>query len=324
MKNMFPAREIGRDLAQRFLPMIKKAGCQAILWAGNRLSSEDRDFLADKWTKKDKKQIEPDNDIMEKSQNIDENISRSKPFLNFGKMIRDFGFKQAYSVGVDSLLDIPVWKSQRIYRKERAELIARENDNFQGLPGVITLFVSRSKDTFNEPYLIDGQHRIGALGILKESGKLNGYGDVLVEVFPVNGESDVKKLFTEINSAQPVKLIDLPEEADKIEKQIVGEAVEKLKLAYPEMFKVSSRCLPPHVNIDNLRDDLYQARIINRQNVTSSDQLLEWIVQMNTQLSQRNKLSWLNLKKGSRWKKAVEKAISHNFFLGLDKGWLYV
>jgi hypothetical protein len=33
---------------------------------------------------------------------------------------------------------------------------------------------------------------------------------VLVEVFPLQKESEAKALFLEINSAQPVKLIDLP------------------------------------------------------------------------------------------------------------------
>lgn len=47
---------------------------------------------------------------------------------------------------------------------------------------------------------------------------------VLVEVFPLQKESEAKALFLEINSAQPVKLIDLPGKGGRGERRKGGGA----------------------------------------------------------------------------------------------------
>lgn len=58
--------------------------------------------------------------------------------------------------------------------------------------------------------------RLEALRILANGGILNGDSNyVLVEVFPLQKEAEAKALFLEINSAQPVKLIDLPGQTDR-------------------------------------------------------------------------------------------------------------
>lgn len=48
---------------------------------------------------------------------------------------------------------------------------------------------------------------------------------VLVEVFPLQKESEAKALFLEINSAQPVKLIDLPGKGDTERREGRGEGL---------------------------------------------------------------------------------------------------
>lgn len=54
-------------------------------------------------------------------------------------------------------------------------------------------------------------YRLAALKLLGDAGIVNkDSNSLLVEVFPLEKEAEAKQLFMEINSAQPVKLIDLP------------------------------------------------------------------------------------------------------------------
>ena len=52
--------------------------------------------------------------------------------------------------------------------------------------------------------IIDGQHRVGAVGLLRRQGNYDGR--VLVEVFKLGSESEIAELFTEINKAEPVSM----------------------------------------------------------------------------------------------------------------------
>ena len=142
---------------------------------------------------------------------------------------------------------VPVWNMQRSFRLDRvctllvhqrrtgfsadacaasrrqAEAIARakRHDASLGLPGVVTLYElpdTSGRDVARFRAILDGQHRVGALRLLTRGG---GAADasaapwerVLVEVFPVPSEAAAAALFTEINSAQPVMLVDLPDAA---------------------------------------------------------------------------------------------------------------
>ena len=50
--------------------------------------------------------------------------------------------------------------------------------------------------------------------------------------------NDTHRLFIEVNNAQPVSLIDMPDMANAQEKVIITEAAEMLRMEYPNMFKV--------------------------------------------------------------------------------------
>lgn len=127
-----------------------------------------------------------------------------------GDVVHDFGYKVLYQTSVQSLASTPVWKRQRILRPERVFHIA-ESKILLGmsskLSGVITLYYN--KKTY-EMGIIDGQHRAGALLVLSEKGYWQEKEkNIMVEVFPVESEEDIINLFLEINSSEPVKLIDL-------------------------------------------------------------------------------------------------------------------
>ena len=79
--------------------------------------------------------------------------------------------------------------------------------------------------------LIDGQHRLGAAHLLSQRGKLSGaLSAILVEVYPPMEEANIKELFTEINKAEPVLLVDLPEGgASESDNAVLTIAAEELR-----------------------------------------------------------------------------------------------
>jgi uncharacterized protein YukE len=64
-----------------------------------------------------------------------------------GQVVMDFGYKRLHVVSAKTLANIPVWKKQRIYRHDRAKLMAADKikSSHLGLPGVIALHEVRVK-----------------------------------------------------------------------------------------------------------------------------------------------------------------------------------
>ena len=238
-----------------------------------------------------------------------------------GRMLHDFGTKQIYSVSAKQLATLPVWKKQRIYRHDRAKFIAKDKRNTPhlGMPGIIVLH----EDTEGRLTILDGQHRVGAMAVLAEKGDAGiDLDNILVEVHSSSTkESDTSvELFTEINKAEPVKLVDMPGVATKGEQNIINGAAESMKARFPDMFKQSQQCRSPHLNIDNLRDALFGAEIIKKHQIKSPKKLVEWMMAQNETLAVhfRNEENQQKVNKN-----ALAKAVKYDFYLGLDSSWLY-
>ncbi|KAG5179718.1 hypothetical protein JKP88DRAFT_261234 [Tribonema minus] len=61
--------------------------------------------------------------------------------------------------------------------------------------------------------IVDGQHRVAALMIMSEAGAWDKAAhNVAVDVVPTSDEQEGCDLFTEINKAEPVRLVDMPGE----------------------------------------------------------------------------------------------------------------
>jgi predicted MPP superfamily phosphohydrolase len=58
-----------------------------------------------------------------------------------GQVVADFGYKKIYQVSANTLKSIPVWKKQRLYRHERAKVIATDKLKtlHLGMPGILVL-----------------------------------------------------------------------------------------------------------------------------------------------------------------------------------------
>ena len=131
----------------------------------------------------------------------------------FGKKIVDLGYKTVYLTSVAMLARTQVWERQRTLRPERAARIAASKvalGRTKSLSGVITMFCDKETGLSG---IVDGQHRAGALMMLSQQGHWEGHEkNILIDVFETKSDEEVVALFKEINSAEPVRLVDMPGE----------------------------------------------------------------------------------------------------------------
>lgn len=238
-----------------------------------------------------------------------------------GKLIVDLGYKRIYRASTSSLANIPVWEKQRVYRHDRAKLMVSDKMKSLdlGLPGVITIHEDAETGKLA---ILDGQHRIGMLSLLtKKDDAAHFIDSVLVEVFSSKRPSFPKELFVEINKAEPVKLVDMPGIAKSADRNLLSSAATTLREKFPDMFKPSQRCRVPHLNEDNLRDALFAAKILDRHHIKTAAELYEWMMEQNNVLAERYQSD--EEAQAKLPKTALQKALKHNFYLGLDSSWYY-
>lgn len=227
-----------------------------------------------------------------------ENYSASKTETHllhphFGELLMDLGYKKVYLTSVINLSRTPVWEQQRILRPNRARAIADEKITKRSfhMPGVLTMFQDSHSD---QTGIIDGQHRAAALVILAQEGHWDPYArNVMVDVFPTGSEQEVMALFTEINRAEPVRLIDMPtnDPVSSKMKIVIDETVEQLNSEYPTMFG-GPRCRAPNVNADKWRDDLFQSQFMSRHKLRTSKQLYRALIKINRALHRQKEGQW--------------------------------
>ena len=306
--------------------------------------------------KSDADDKDDDDDVDDDDEEEDDDTIAAVRHPVLGPVLYDFGYKRLHLVPADILATIPVWKKQRTYRHERAKSMSIDKMKtlHLGFPGVICIHEERSTGKIA---IIDGQHRVGMMKILQEKQKqiitvdggsttstgLNviDLDHVLVEVYTetepyamatpttkvttskeVPGIKDhAQDLFTEINKAEPVKLVDMPGVATSKERKMISQACSKLEDQYTIMFKPSQKCRPPNVNIDNLRDTIFASNILKRHSIQSSSQLYDWLVQQNVQMGM--KFTSDEPLQTSLNEKVWNKAQTNEFYLGLDSSWLY-
>ncbi|KAA8492413.1 hypothetical protein FVE85_7920 [Porphyridium purpureum] len=239
----------------------------------------------------------------------------------FGRALHDVGYKQIYMTSVEKLVQVPSWNKNRAYKPNRALAMAKEKiaSKSTSLPGIITCCQLEGGDTF----ILDGQHRRGALEIMLRKGAWPaGLESLLVEVFPIRSESDAKALFVEINKAEPVKTIDLPDVASEAVANALLYAAGELSSTYPTMFSDSERCRIPQVNADVLRNELFESGILERYHIYNGEDCLQFLLNMNKKMSKYTDQEWETLVKSKALPKALEKARKHDFYLGIDKSWM--
>lgn len=228
-----------------------------------------------------------------------------------GELVLDLQGKSLYKTSVQNLSRSIVWEKQRILRPKRSRAIADEkirSSSTSGItmPGVITMYHDRNSGATG---IIDGQHRAAALILLVQEGYWDPLvRNVMVEVFHTSSEGEIRDLFCEINSAEPVRLIDMPthDPASAKMKAAIDETVELLEAQYPSMWG-SPRCRAPHLNADKFRNYLFE-NFMTQNNVRTSKQLQAALKKVNNQLMKKQR----ELGASSA---ALKKASKHGFFL---------
>jgi hypothetical protein len=175
---------------------------------------------------------------------------------------------------------------------------------------------------------VDGQHRVGMMTLLLDqadsTANVDDLHNILVEVYPQQAHHDAnhaEQIFVEVNKAEPVKLIDMPGVAKMSERNIISTAAERILRKFPTMFSDSQRCRAPNLNIDNLRDEIFAAKILSRHaSIKSGPALEKWMLQQNDKLAAKVAANELQ---GSFSESQLQKAKEHGFYLGLDKTWYY-
>ena len=94
----------------------------------------------------------------------------------------------------------------------------------------------------------------------------------------------------QVNKAEVVKEIDLPDQLAPALKQTIDGACEQLHAAYPQMHKPSERCRPPHLHRDPLRNKLYLTQAVHK--ATTPTELYAMIARVNTALAKRPASQW--------------------------------
>lgn len=254
----------------------------------------------------------------------------------YGELLFQAGNRRIFSTPPTRILNkelFPIYLHQRAYQSHRAEQMAqsiRKDDRFAGFPGAIIAFelegeAAAATKGNQVRGIVDGQHRIGAIELLVKSGHWPETRPVLMEVHTTPDPLDAARLFKQINKMQPVLDIDLAVvEAeilgDKAKpehfkvKAVIDQVAETLRMQFPEMFKPSMKCQIPHVNIDVLRNKIFQDEQLRAIAQDSGpDGLLEYLLKVN------DKISKLEVKAFP--KKGYEKAVKHGFFLGMGVEW---
>lgn len=153
-------------------------------------------------------------------------IQRERELLHpvLGELVLDLGYKSVYVTSVRALLSAPIWERQRTLTNRAAHIADMKvaKGTAHSLAGSIVMYrfpsVEAARDSTNGRVverigIVDGQHRAASLILLSQRGHWEEMKrNVLVEVFNVTSEDDIVTLFKEINSAEPVKLIDMPDE----------------------------------------------------------------------------------------------------------------
>jgi hypothetical protein len=165
----------------------------------------------------------------------------SEPHPILGRQLANLSYKRIHLMSATTLASLPVYEKQRAYRHDRAQLMAKDKKKtlWMGIPGVISLM----EDESGKLAILDGQHRVGMMALLREEQQTVKEGElaqldlqnILVEVFRerprddsvLANEKDLDDkaaIFTEINKAEPIKLLDLPGVATKQTRNIIDHA----------------------------------------------------------------------------------------------------
>lgn len=250
------------------------------------------------------------------------------PWGTSGRLLIILGSMEVHCVSCRALLrSVPVWHLQRQPSPERVDAIAaavQATLSSQGRlhcpPGVITCFALQGdrRSSIGTPQacgVVDGQHRLLAFQQVLEAPGAPADLDceLLVNLHRVGGDEEVKELFLALNKAESVQEVDLPSRLAPASKQVIDAAVAELASRFPDMFKPSARCRPPHIHADSLRNLIFRQGTVQTRGIKAPSVLVAHLEAVNAQLRGRQVGDWPTALRG----KALAKARKYGLFIGL-------
>lgn len=136
---------------QEKIQIMKQAEKAAIERVQNDLLIKERKVALAKWEKEleEEKRLDEQQKQKQKQQMVVVKQESEKEEVEdhhllhpiLGKVLIDFGYKRVHVMSAKKLAAIPIWEKQRVYRHDRAKVMARDKMKSLdiGLPGVVAL-----------------------------------------------------------------------------------------------------------------------------------------------------------------------------------------
>mmetsp|Transcript_8701 Transcript_8701/g.15261 ORF Transcript_8701/g.15261 Transcript_8701/m.15261 type:complete len:421 (-) Transcript_8701:63-1325(-) len=238
----------------------------------------------------------------------------------FGKLLCEIGRKRTYLASARHFVNsVPTWHLQRPSDKKRIQEIVEAKAETKEFMGSIFVFqFPDGKVNIHRKQacgIFDGQHRVWAMAEILKQMPVHEDFKIIVEVYSVSNDEDIKALFRELNKAEIVPEIDMPDEMATPEKLIINKACAMLEEKYPDMFK-DQNCRIPNLHKGTLRDNLFDALKQSSMTVSSAKELFDMLEKCN-----------LIMSKCKKWpqnvKRNLKKAQKNEFYLGLSKDWYH-
>ncbi len=212
---------------------------------------------------------------------------------------------------------VKVWQKQRLPMDDKIEKIAntmRQSLNDYGYLnsyGVITLFIYRGGDMF---HIIDGQHRLYALDILKKEGLVPKF-KVSIEIFET--ELQAEQAFNRFNLAVMADEMFTGSEA---EREILHKGLNKINKMFPAIFRNEEHrkgIRRPAIRLNDLSSIIMQKRSLEKYKLDTTDKFVEWILKKNKYFMSLGFNDYPNVDKSKVTPSMVKNGKNHGFVLGV-------
>lgn len=183
---------------------------------------------------------------------------------------------------------IPVWDKQRIIQENHVLEIINYQENYYKIHkkfnfiGVIYICGIHNKNYA----IIDGQHRLVAIYKLAQKYPAELF-NIMVWVSDVENENKRIEMFQNINLARPISIPDLilDDHSDIINKT-AGYFFENYKNFFVDNTVLKPR--RPNMKLDTFKNELYESDIIEKLQIKNVKELIHYINQYNTILSNQS------------------------------------
>lgn len=184
----------------------------------------------------------------------------------------------------DLINNIYIWDKQRILEETHVKDIIdyqiknyNSNNKFS-FTGIFYICGIKNKDY----RIIDGQHRLAAIHTLSKLYKNYDF-HIMVWVIDCKDEEERLQYFQNINLARPISFTDFLLDT---ESEIINKTAQHFYLSYKNFFSDTQILHPkrPNIKLDTFKNELLHYRIVEKLNITNSQELIDYIENYNTYL----------------------------------------